>query len=71
MLNKDFLLTYKKYFTRDCPPGYTTKPKVHKCVTGLTNGMNPDHAVCKQCWRAYIEQQEPVEPEQPGLFGGE
>jgi len=71
MLNKDFSLTYNKYFSQDCPLGMTTAPKVHLCATGATNGMNPDPAACKRCWRDYIEQQEPEEVKQPGLFGGE
>ena len=71
MKDRDFKLTYLKYFAKDCPPGYTTAPKVHKCVTGLTEGMNPDPAVCKKCWREYVEQQEPEDENQPGLFGEE
>lgn len=67
MLNVDFEIFYKRFhLSIECPYG-----KAKGCLRAAESGKAPTTAGCKDCWREYIEQKEPVDTGeiQGELFG--
>lgn len=69
MLKKDFDTEYDIHFLGVCPAGISREKKSLGCFNAVENhGQHQTERTCKMCWKKYIEKQDPVEPEQPGLF---
>lgn len=60
MLNKDFDMEFKHKFSQRCPVSDSMKEKSKSCYYQCEKGqMEPGGEKCRECWRAYVEKQEP------------
>lgn len=61
MLNKDFDIEFECFLSHRCPSGDSNELQLKKCRASLEdcNAKDPGTKTCCECWREYIEQQEP------------